>query len=117
MAVIGRRRRFPAAPSRGCGRNAARESRPAPRARAETTGRSANTWLRNDAGSRRGQKIVRGAIKNNPQVIVALILVLGELVRGPGASALTSAEAEDAVDEVEAGNNAAPLEHCRWVAD
>jgi len=50
-------------------------------------------------------------------VIVALILVLAELVRGPGASALTSAEAEDAVDEIEAGNDAVPLEHCRRGAD
>jgi hypothetical protein len=50
-------------------------------------------------------------------VIVALILVLGELARGPGAPALTSAEAEDAVDKVEAGNDAAPLEHCRRGAD
>ena len=50
------------------------------------------------------KKIVQGAIKNNPQVIVALILVLGELVRGPGAPALTSAEAEDAIDEVKPGN-------------
>src|SRR5947207_3421094 len=56
------------------------------------------------------KKIVQHAIKNNPQVIVALILVLGELVRRPGAPALTSAEAEDAVDEVEAGNDTAPLE-------
>ena len=63
------------------------------------------------------KKIVQGAIKNNPQVIVALILVLGELVRGPDAPALRSAEAEDAVDEVEAGNDAAPLEHCRRGAD
>ena len=63
------------------------------------------------------KKIVQRAIKNNPQVIVALILVLGELVRGPDAPALRSAEAEDAVDEVEAGNDAAPLEHCRRRAD
>ena len=63
------------------------------------------------------KKIVQRAIKNNSQVIVALILVLAELVRGPGASALTSAEAEDAVDEIEAGNDAVPLEHCRRGAD
>jgi len=50
-------------------------------------------------------------------VIVALILVLGGLVRRPGAPALRSAEAEDSVDEVEAGNDAAPLEHCRRRAD
>src|SRR5207248_6571808 len=50
------------------------------------------------------KKIVHRAIKNNPQVIVALILALGELVRGPGAPALTSAEAEDAIDEVKPGN-------------
>src|SRR2546421_11459292 len=49
------------------------------------------------------KKIVQRAIKNNPQVIVALILVLGELVRRPGAPALTSADAEDAVDEVRGG--------------
>jgi len=63
------------------------------------------------------KKIVQGAIKNNFRVIVALILVLGGLVRRPGAPALRSAEAEDSVDEVEAGNDTAPLEHCRRGAD
>src|SRR5437764_13505444 len=64
-----------------------------------------------------GRTLLLHERQNNPQVIVALILVLAELVRGPGASALTSAEAEDAVDEIEAGNDAVPLEHCRRGAD